>query len=334
MRPATASSLRICAWPMGTADGRDGMRRSSISAPSPPAISFTTVDDSAHFASALLANGHGLVKPATLAEMWHPQLTKDDAGFGLGFVVGKFREHRVIGHSGAVYGHSASFVLLPEQKLGVIVIGNEDIVNGRIHRISNAALSLLLEAKTGEQPPAPAPVNQPAEELAQFAGDYESPSYWAHLEVKDGKLAGTISGQATKFTAVAGPKFTADSRIDDAAPVTFERDAAGKVSGFSYGAKDPQIYRRVTADAPALPPEWRAYLGSYGPDFIPLIISERHGHLYAMTENMVDYRLTPVNKNVCAFPPGMYVDEQIVFLTDADGQPHAVNFANMLLQRR
>jgi hypothetical protein len=83
-----------------------------------------------------------------------------------------------------------------------------------------------------------------------------------------------------------------------------------------------------------LPAEWRTFLGSYGPDFIPLIISERHGHLYAMTENMVDYRLTPVNRHVCALPPGMYVDEHVVFLTDAAGKPHEIDFANMILPRR
>ena len=65
-----------------------------------------------------------------------------------------------------------------------------------------------------------------------------------------------------------------------------------------------------------------------------LVVSERHGHLYAMTENMVDYRLTPMNRNVCALPPGMYADEQVVFLTGADGRPHRVSFANMLLRRR
>ena len=53
-----------------------------------------------------------------------------------------------------------------------------------------------------------------------------------------------------------------------------------------------------------------------------------------MTENMIDYRLTPLNRNVCTRPPGMDVDELAVFLTGPDGRPHAVNFANMILPRR
>ena len=53
-----------------------------------------------------------------------------------------------------------------------------------------------------------------------------------------------------------------------------------------------------------------------------------------MTENMVDYRLTPVNRYVCALPPGMYVDEKIVFLPGTDDRPVAIDFASMRLERQ
>jgi hypothetical protein len=102
------------------------------------------------------------------------------------------------------------------------------------------------------------------------------------------------------------------------------------VSAFTLGT---QQFTRVTP-GPDLPVEWRKVLGSYGPDFIPVIITERYGHLYAMTENMVDYRLRPVNRHVCALPAGMYVDEYVVFLPGSDGRPGAIDFANMRLQRR
>jgi hypothetical protein len=190
----------------------------------------------------------------------------------------------------------------------------------------------MLEAKLGERPPEPPPINQPEEDLNQFKGAYESQSYWAKLEVRDdGTLVGNISGQVTRFIAVAGLKFSADGRIADSVPVTFERDAAGKISGFTM---ETQKFTRVPLNPLPLPAEWRAFLGSYGPDFIPFIVTERHGHLYAMTENMVDYRLTPVNRHVCALPPGMYVDEYAVFLTGADDMPHTIDFGNMILPRR
>jgi CubicO group peptidase (beta-lactamase class C family) len=325
---------RLVVSHMRVADGRHGWKRQKSPVfdlgTIPAGNLFSTAEDLARFASALIAGGGGLLKPESLAEMWRPQLTTESAGFGLGFMVGKFREHRLISHSGAVYGHSTSFAILPEEKLGVIVLGNEDVANGRIRRIANTALSLLLEAKFDEKPPAP-PVVSSVPDLAIFTGDFESQSYWAHLEARAGLLIGDLSGQPTRFTPTGELKFTADSRIDDATPVTFSRDAAGIITGFTMGT---QRYERVPANPPPLPKEWRACLGTYGPKFIPLIITDRHGHLYAMTENMVDYRLTPVNRNACLLPPGMYVDEQVVFLSGKNGRVHGINFANMIFPRR
>lgn len=290
---------------------------------------FTTAGDLARFVSALSDGGRGLVRTETLAEMWRPQLTTNATGFGLGFSVGKFQDRRTIGHSGAVYGHSSSLVLLPEEKLGAVILVNEDIANGRVRRINRAALSLLLEAKLGEPAP-PEPTFSPTESLEPLAGDYESQSYWGRLEVREGRLVGELSGQPTRFTPRGPLTFAAHSRLEDATSTEFERDASGTIVGFTLG---DQTYRRVPAHRPPLPAEWQARLGSYGPEFIPIILSVRQGRLYAMTENMVDYALTPVNHLVCGLPPGMYVDEQMVFLTRPNGTVGGLNFANMVFPR-
>lgn len=332
---AHAPCGRLVQSHMRVADGRGGWTRQAAPVfdlgTQPAGNLLSTAEDLARFTSALLAGGLGLIKPETLQEMWRPQLTTDPEGFGLGFSIGKFQGHRTIGHSGAVYGCSSLLVLLPEQKLAAVVLGNEDIVGGRMRHIGDTALGLLLAAKFGEEPP-PAATASPPQDLARFAGDYESQSFWAHLAMRRGRLVGTISGQQVIFVPAGDLAFTAHSRLDDAISVVFETDSAGAISGFKYGPI--QQFVRVAQKPRRLPPEWRAFLGSYGPDFIPLIVSERHGHQYAMTENMVDYRLTPVNRNVCALPPGMYADEQVVFLTGKDGHTHSVNFANMLLPRR
>lgn len=331
---ARADRERIVGSWMRVADGRGGWRR--IATPLfdlgtiPAGNLFSTVDDLARFASELLDGGGRILRPESLRAMWTPQLTGQPRGFGLGFAVGTFRGHRAVSHSGAVYGHSTSLVLLPEKQLAAIVLANEDIANGRVRRITHAALSLLLEAKFAETPPSPPPPHR-IEELSPFAGDFESPAHWARLEVRDGRLAGNLSGQPTRFTARSELEFTADSRIEDAAPVTFLRGEAGVITGFQLG---DQEYRRVAPHPPPLPAEWRGLTGTYGPAIIPVIIHERHGHLYAMTENMVDYRLTPVNRHAWALPAGMYVDEQIVFLPGPDGRIDRIDFANMILRRR
>ena len=51
-------------------------------------------------------------------------------------------------------------------------------------------------------------------------------------------------------------------------------DAAGKVTGFTVAG---QTFRRTEAKvATPIPKSWEKFLGSYGPDFIPLILSARH----------------------------------------------------------
>ncbi len=297
---------------------------------------FTTADDLARFLSMLAADGQSpngrLLKPETLTQMFTPQLTGATDGYGIGFGIGDLQGFKVVRHNGAVYGHSTSVAFLPEVKLGVVVLGNADIVNARITRLANLTLSLMLEAKRGVKlPVVPSTIPLSTEALAAFAGNYESQSYWASLKVTDGRLEANLSGQPVKLRPVAPQRFLADSRMHDAAAMEFERDVAGQVTGFSVGT---QKFVRVASHPPEIPREWRAYLGSFGPRFIPLVISARHGHLYAMTENMVDYRLTPVNRQVFAMPPGLYDDEHLIILTDRRGKPHAVNLANMILPRR
>ncbi|HAV64776.1 MAG TPA: hypothetical protein DCY13_20710, partial [Verrucomicrobiales bacterium] len=195
---------------------------------------------------------------------------------------------------------------------------------------ANAALGWMLEAKLGIAPP-PEPATIAVEGPERFAGNFESESFWARIDVEGGRLTADISGQPAKVRAVGPLQFVLDSRIHSASPLTFEASAEGAITGFTLGG---QKFSRVSGEAPALPQHWRKALGSYGHDFIPLIVSQRHGHLYVMTENMVDYRLTPVNLHVCDLPRGMYVDEEAVFLTDRRGRVHGINFAGMIFSKR
>jgi CubicO group peptidase (beta-lactamase class C family) len=331
---ATTPKDRIIVSNMRVADGRGGWTRREAPlfdlGTIPAENLFTTADDLGRFASALINGGNSLITRESLELMWTPQFTDGDTGFGLGFAMGTFNDRKTVGHSGAVYGYSTSFIVLPTEKLAVIVLGNEDIANGPIRRIQNAALSLLLHVKFGDEIPS-VPEPFAIDDLSAFAGEFESQSYWAKLEVVNRKLVGDISGQPTFFSPTGELTFTADSRISDAANVRFEKAEDGLVTGFEMGG---QRFVRVPKNPTPLPPEWRSVLGSYGLDFIPIVITERHGHLHAMTENMVDYRLTPVNRNVCALPPGMYVDEEVVFLPDRDGTLRSINYANMVFNRR
>ena len=295
---------------------------------------YTTAPDLAELLFMLDGQGVGrrgrVLSAGSLEEMTHPQL-EASAGFGLGFALGKFREHKTIGHTGAVYGHSTSLAYLPDTRIGVIVLANEDIVNARVGRIANEALSLLLELKSGEVPsPTLVDTQLPTGLPTAFEGAYESQSYWAELRVENGRLEGNYSTQPCHLTRVGLDRFRLSSRIHNDAAVVFSRSDAGQITGFSVGV---QKFARVPNSLPRLPESWKPLLGSYGPKVIPLVVHEKFGHLYATTENMVDYRLQPMNRNVFLMPTGMYEDEHLVFLTKGPSRPHSVNFANMILHR-
>ncbi len=332
---------RLATAYLPVADGHDGFRE--IESPNfelgtiPAGNLYTTAEDLARFLSFLFARGRAgerqLLKPETLAEMFTVQLTKETNGFGLGFNVSSFRGHRTVNHTGAVYGFTSALTALPEEKLGVVVLINDDIAVGPMRKLNNAALAVMLEAKLGEKPASkPAALKLTAAELAAFAGAYESESFWAKLTPDDGGLAANISGQRMSFTPTEPLKFEANGRIVHEGSVAFERDDSGRVKGFTALS---QKFRRADSSATReIPAEWRKFLGSYGPSFIPVIITVKHGHLYAMTENEFDYRLTPLNRTVFKMPPGLYVDEQLVFQVGRDGNVHSILLANMELGRR
>ncbi|MBI4663488.1 MAG: beta-lactamase family protein [Verrucomicrobia bacterium] len=326
---------------LSVADGNGGYRE--MRAPQfefgilPAGNLYTTAEDLARFLMFLFAEGRTdrgpLIRPETLAQMFTPQLTQNTNGFGLGFSVGNFRRHKTVSHMGAVYGFTSSLTAIPGQKIGAVVLCNDDIAAGPVRKLSSAALSLMLEAKLGETLPAPPPaLKLRPEELAAFSGDFESESFWAEIQPGDGLLEAVISNQSVTLAPTEPLKFEGSGRLVDRSPFLFERDSKGQVSGFTAMG---QQFRRVAPNpAQEIPAEWKKFLGTYGPGFIPLIISIKHGHLCAMTENEFDYRLTPVNQAVFKMPPGLYTDEHLVFQMDANGKVHSAVLANMPLRRR
>ena len=300
---------------------------------------YTTAGDLARFAAFMMSNDDSgelvppLVHPASLDMMYTPQLIDDPTGFGLGFFVGKYRDRRTVQHGGAVYGFSTLLVVLPDEKIAVVVLSNADIAGGPVRRLADVALDLLLEAVRGEKIPAPPKiVESSSDELAKLAGEYESTSYWARLEVDGTAIVGELSGQPIRLAATGGDKFLADGRTMYRSPIEFERDKDGKAVGF---AALGQRFARVDESKTKQPPQaWHTFVGSYGPRVIPLVVSIRHGHLYATVENEYDYRLAPLNRVTFQLPPGMYADEQVVFQTDADGKVLGAIMANMYLPRR
>lgn len=299
---------------------------------------YTTANDLAQFAIFMLGSDASaeltppLVHPATFETMCYPQLIDDNTGFGLGFYVGEYRGRKTLQHGGAVYGFSTVIIAIPEERIAVLVLSNADIASAPVRRLADASLDLLFEKLKGEAPAQPPQVVElSSEQLASLAGEYESESYWASLKVDGDKLVGTLSGQPLTFRATGPHKLLARGRMMNDAPFEFEALADGAIQGFTAAGQE---FTRVAAETPPIPAAWKELVGAYGPEFIPLVVSVRNGHLYGAIENEYEYRLKPIDRVTFALPPGMYTDEQLIFQIDAAGKPIGAILANQYLSRR
>jgi CubicO group peptidase (beta-lactamase class C family) len=128
-----------------------------------------------------------ILQPETVAEMLRPQNSAVpldlNFAFGLGWMLstlGKSTLHNagpVAHHAGAIGMFRSQLYVLPQHKLGIVVLANSDSAMGLVDSVATEALSLALEVKTGIQQPKPTKVEWadtpiPADTLQAAPGDY------------------------------------------------------------------------------------------------------------------------------------------------------------------
>jgi len=141
-----------------------------------------------------------------------------------------------------------------------------------------------------------------------------------------GGLKLNLSGQVSDLLPLSETEFLVDGKMFNRGRLVFEADESGAVNKMILGRGEE--FARVDPEAvPEMPGHWNEFVGSYGQEFIPVIVSIHHGHLYAFLENEFDYRLTPVSDTVFNLPPGMYEGQQLEFKLDDDGEVSSIVMA-------
>ena len=130
--------------------------------------------------------------------------------YGMAWVIQDHRGHKLISHSGAIDGFRAHLTMVPEQRLGIVVLGNLHHTRMNL-ALSNTLLDLLLGLprkdwdrligdvmRQGEREEAAKARarrdrrhhgTRPSREAAAYAGDYEHPAYGtAHVSLERGRL--------------------------------------------------------------------------------------------------------------------------------------------------
>lgn len=175
-----------------------------------------SVTDLSHFMRMLLAGGawrgQRILSQHSIAEMFRPQnngVPLDmDFRVGLAWQLGNARldyAGQVVSHSGSTLVYRSRLILLPEQKLGVVVLSNSSTASPVEGDAAVEALQLALEIKEGlrpppraMQPPAPAP-RMTADTLARFTGYYATKLGLAHIRDDSGRLTVRVQDRTLRL---------------------------------------------------------------------------------------------------------------------------------------
>jgi CubicO group peptidase (beta-lactamase class C family) len=175
----------------------------------------SSAHDLGKFMSMVFANGRSgknqVLKPETVADMLRPQNSAVplDLNFqvGLGWMLSTLGKASlqnagpVAHHAGGIGSFHSQMYLLPQHKLGVVVLANSASAGEAVDHVATAALSLALEAKTGIRQPKPsqvawADIRIPAATLQAAIGDYATALGLVTVSQKGNTLRAQALGQS------------------------------------------------------------------------------------------------------------------------------------------
>ena len=276
-------------------------------------------------------DGVRILKPESLEAMMTPQFPKpgDTVKIGLGFFISDFEGTKRVGHGGAVYGFATEFAVLPEEKLGVVVVATKDIANAVSTRIADEALRMMRAVKSSK----PLPTITETKPLTiararELAGRYKLGDEFIDLSERDGHLwmLASRGGYRLELKAIGDGLIVDDLH-------NFGQKVMVAPEKLTLGDK---TYTRVEVPMPVDPPAiWNGLIGDYGWDHNTLTILEKDGKLHALIEWAFLYPLTQESEDVYAFPSyGLYQDEKLIFTRDKAGRATSVNAAEVVFKRR
>ncbi|SJZ40806.1 CubicO group peptidase, beta-lactamase class C family [Trichlorobacter thiogenes] len=191
----------------------------------------SSVSDMSRFIRMILAegalDGRRIIKPETVREMLTPQNSGValDRGFriGLGWMLGGLgginiqQAGTVAHHGGATLYHRAQLVVLPEVKLGVVVLSNTDAAQQSVNTIATEALKLGLEIKTGrtqpDRPQLPTGNYLSSQELQAYQGSYATQAGLGKLEAASDYLKASLIGQSFRLVPRSDTKLQLQYRL-------------------------------------------------------------------------------------------------------------------------
>lgn len=286
-------NLLAPAW-MWTYDGRRFRAPQFESGMAPAGSLYASMEDMTKFVKCLFDKGAPLLDAKALEQMWEPQF---GGNYGLGFRLGNVGTARSVSHGGAIYGFATDLTVLPEEKLGAVVVVNMDSANAVASRIGQQALRWLLQAQRGEElENPPAVVDLTVDEARRLAGRYGDGDDAVDLVARGKRLyrVPVRGGPRVELRRVGGDLITDD------------------LLGFG---ERPKLGNRQPVPRPAVASaDWRKYLGEYGWDHNVLYVLAHEGRLTVLIEWYDYYPLREEGPGRFRFPDwGLYEGEPVQF---------------------
>jgi CubicO group peptidase (beta-lactamase class C family) len=161
------------------------------------------------------AAGKQLIRPETLNAMTEDQYSRpaDPQRMGLGWKLGRVAdsEHLVWHDGGPAEGIGSLIAMLPERKLGFVLLGNASTFEGSVSLpIAVEVLEVMLETREGVAAPEEEPVKTLSIEpsvLEKYAGEYAAFGDILEVSTDGERLKGSIQGMSFDLVPIAENTF-------------------------------------------------------------------------------------------------------------------------------
>jgi CubicO group peptidase (beta-lactamase class C family) len=204
--------------------------------PSPDGPLYASVIDLSRFIQMVFANGRAgdrrILSPEILSEMLRPQNSNVPLDFDFQIGLGWFLNDIDIKNGGLVASHGGAstlfcsqLILLPEHKLGVVVLANSSLARVVVDHVAEETLKLALEAKTGikqpEEKKAPREPIPPWSKLVlkDFEGYYATGPRIYKVSIRGEKLYTRLLGRSVQLVPHGNGMFSVQYRLFGFIPI-------------------------------------------------------------------------------------------------------------------
>ncbi len=227
----------------------------------PSSSLISSANDMTHFMQMLFAGGkyegRQIVRPETLREMFREQNANVPLDFdfrmGLGWMLSGVDVPRagiVASHGGTTLNYHTMLAVLPEHKLGVVVLSNSANSQALVAKVTEETLKLALEAKHGiVQPqqrsfvePKRVPLNEA--DLQAYSGYFETLIGLVKVESYDGELIAELMGWKFELVKHAEGEFGVRLKLLGFIPVANQQMKEMNLSLHRIGGREVLAYKK------------------------------------------------------------------------------------------